>query len=70
MNCMHDLSTGQHKIILVCKLLWLEIVEISFPIKQFLNKLDLKNTIRYIIKYIQCAGQSKIGQTCSFLNGF
>ena len=43
---------------------------ISCYFKQFSNKLDLKNTIRCIRVYIQCTGQSKIDQTCSFLNSF
>ena len=32
MNCKHDLSTGQHKIIGICEWLWFENVEASFPI--------------------------------------
>ena len=33
---------------------------------KFLNKSNLKNTIRYLRIYIQCTGQSKIDQTGSF----
>ena len=41
---------------------------ISCYFEQFLNKLNLKNTIRYIRIHIQCTGKSKIDQTCSFLH--
>ena len=30
-NCMHDLFTGQHKIIGIREWLWLDIIETSFP---------------------------------------
>ena len=68
---LYDLFTGEHKIILICEWQWLEIVEASFNVilMQFLNKLNLKNTIRYIRTDIQCTGQPKIEQTFSFLNG-
>ena len=71
MNCMHDLSIGQHKRIWICEWLWLKIVEASFItiLCNFLNKWNLKRTKWYIRIYIHYTGQCKTDQTFSFLHG-
>ena len=69
-NSIDNLSTGQHKIILIHEQIFVEIAEVSFPdILCSFKKVSLKYTICSLWIYNQYTGQSKIVPNCSFLHG-